>query len=121
MSDKEIALAACESVYETCTTGSCASFNYYYNSYDTHCSCGKSVGAYEFIYENYGYYGVGQDYGGAYDDVSGNTLFVRVKASSGCNSNSWNLALADLGTPIGIFVNKIANTFQVVRMNLFIF
>eukprot|EP00854_Cymbomonas_tetramitiformis_P033709 gene33709-43400_t len=56
------------------------------------------MGEYEFVYSNTGYTTVGDDYGGASTSVSGNTLFTRVKTASGCNSNSWGLALSDLGT-----------------------
>ena len=101
MSDQQIALAACQSVYTSCSTGSCGSFRYYYSSNHYSCDCSKGIGQKEFIYENNGGARVGEDYGGAGTSVSGNGLFVRVKASSGCNSNSWNLALADLGVDLG--------------------
>ena len=61
------------------------------------CNCNKAPGQYEFIYSNTGQTGVGNDYGGANTSVAGMQLFTRVKASSGCNSNSWNLAQANLG------------------------
>jgi hypothetical protein len=79
---------------------SCGYF-YYWHTTDTDqawsCDCNVPVGQYEFIYENTGYTQVGQDYGGQSTDVTGNDLFVRVKNSEGCNSDSWALALATLG------------------------
>jgi hypothetical protein len=100
MSNEAIAQAACESVYGGCTTGSCGYFYYYYESGGYSCNCNKPTGEYEFIYNNAGYSQVGQDYGGQSTDVSGNSLFVRVKYSEGCNGDSWYLALADLGTAL---------------------
>ena len=102
VSDEEIAKAACESVYSTCSTGKCGKFKYYYESSDATCSCTKAVGKYEFIYANTGYTTVGMDYSGGSSDqsVTGNTLFVRKKTASGCGSNRWNLVLETLG---GIF------------------
>ena len=100
-SDSEIARAACDSVYGAgqCTTGSCGSFYYWYYSGHPSCSCSKQIGAYEFIYSNTGYSTVGQDYGGSSTSVAGNNLFVRVKTSSSCTSNSWGLALGNLQCP----------------------
>ena len=97
MSNQQLAEAACESVYGTCVTGSCGSFYYYYSSASVSCTCSKPTGQYEFVYANSGYITVGQDYGGDYTSVDGNTLFVRRKASEGCNSNSWSLSLSNIG------------------------
>ena len=97
MSNQQLAEAACKSVYGTCKTGSCGSFNYYYSSTSVSCNCNKPTGQYEFIYSNSGYTMVGNDYGGASTSVAGNGLFVRRKASEGCNSNSWSLALSNIG------------------------
>jgi hypothetical protein len=95
-----IALKACESHYGVgaCITGSCGYFSYYYSSSSLSCNCDKPIGQYEWIYSNTGYTQVGQDYGGATTDVTGNGLFVRVKSSATCNSSSWTLALEHLGT-----------------------
>ena len=103
MSDEEIAKAACESVYSSCSTGQCgmlSKFKYYYESSGESCDCDKAVGKYEFIYANTGYTTVGQDYGSSNQNVTGNTLFVRKKTVSGCGANRWNLVLENLG---GIF------------------
>ena len=97
MNHQQIAEAACKSVYGSCSTGTCGSFYYYRYSSSKSCSCNKAVGQYEFIYRNDGYTEVGGGYGGASTSIAGNSLFVRRKASSGCNSNSWNLALSKLG------------------------
>ncbi|KAK3234778.1 hypothetical protein CYMTET_54975 [Cymbomonas tetramitiformis] len=99
-SDEAIALAACRSVYSACHRGQCGQFYYYHGASQRNCDCGTAIGAYEFIYQNTGYTQVGQDYGGAYTSVAGDSLFVRVKASAGCNSNSWSLALKRLGTTL---------------------
>ncbi|QQS27914.1 MAG: HYR domain-containing protein [Sphingobacteriales bacterium] len=98
-SNQTIALKACESVYGVgnCNIGSCGSFTYYKFVANPSCACENPVGAYEFIYSNFGYVGVGEDYGGAMTNVAGNNLFTRVKATAGCNSNSWNLAQEFLG------------------------
>ena len=97
MSIQQTAEAACKSVYGSCATGTCGSFSYYYSSSAKHCSCSVAVGQYEFVYLNSGYTKVGGNYGGADTSVAGNNLFVRKKASTGCNGNSWMLALSDLG------------------------
>ena len=39
---------------------------------------------------------MGEDYGGSDADVTYNQLFVRVKQSGTCDSNSWGLALQNL-------------------------
>ena len=97
-SSEQAAEAACKSVYQDCTKGSCGSFSYYYSSTAKHCDCNTAVGQYQFIYLNSGYTKVGEDYhSGASTSLSENSSFVRRKASSGCNSNSWNLALLNLG------------------------
>ena len=99
-SNSQIAQAACESVYGVgqCNTGGCGAFTYWKATAHVSCDCNQAPGEYEFIYSNTGYNGVGDDYGGASTSVAGQQLFTRVKASSGCNSNSWNLAQANLGT-----------------------
>jgi len=102
MSDKEIALSACESVYGSCTGGICGYFRYYKASGHKSCDCHKSIGQYEFIYHNGGYQYVGQDYGGTTDNVAGNGLFVR-KKTSGCNGKTpWQLVYT-LGRDITAF------------------
>ncbi len=97
--NQQIALAACESVYGVgnCNTGSCGNFTYYKATAHLSCDCNKPVGQYEFIYSNTGYTQVGQDYGGNTTNVSGNSLFTRVKTAAGCTSNSWTLAQPALG------------------------
>ncbi|KAK3282892.1 hypothetical protein CYMTET_9395 [Cymbomonas tetramitiformis] len=97
-SNAEIALAACQAKYGSCSSGGCGRFSYYYRAGGLQCNCNKPIGEYEFIYSNTGYTTVGNDYGGSSTSVRGNTLFTRVKTSRGCNSNSWGLALGDLGT-----------------------
>ena len=97
MSDVLIAKAACESVYDSCSTGSCGSFRYYRGSDHRSCQCNKPIGQYEFIYANEGYITVGEDYGGSDSNVKGNNLFVRKKTASSCSGNSWSLALDNLG------------------------
>ncbi|MDD4931007.1 MAG: fibronectin type III domain-containing protein, partial [Candidatus Colwellbacteria bacterium] len=92
------ALAACQSKYGTCASGSCGSFTYYYRSGALSCDCNKPVGEYEWIYNNTGYTTVGSDYGGQSTSVSGDSLFTRMKSSSTCDSNSWTLTLLNLGT-----------------------
>ena len=107
MANIDIAEAACLSVYESCDTSSCGYF-YYWHTTDTNqawsCDCNVPVGQYEFIYDNGGYTQVGQDYGGMTTDVTGNKLFVRMKYSEGCNSESWTLALANLGEALGMLI-----------------
>jgi hypothetical protein len=97
--NQQIALAACESVYGVgnCNTGSCGNFTYYKATAHLSCDCNKPIGQYEFIYSNTGYTQVGQDYGGNTTNVSGNSLFTRVKTAAGCTSNSWTLAQPALG------------------------
>jgi hypothetical protein len=97
MANEEVAIAACESVYDSCSAGQCGYFYYYYDSSSYQCNCDTPVGQYEFIYYNAGYTQVGQDYGGQTTSVEGDSLFVRVKSSNTCNSDSWTLALATLG------------------------
>jgi hypothetical protein len=98
-SNQTIALNACESVYGVgnCNVGSCGNFTYYKSAAHVSCDCSKPIGSYEFIYSNTGYTQVGQDYGGAATNVAGNQLFTRVKTSSTCDGNSWNLAQEFLG------------------------
>ena len=100
MDNEAIAKAACESVYGDCSPGECGDFDYYYQSGGLNCDCNTPVGQYEFVYLNEGYSHVGQDYWTTSTtfDVSDNDQFVRMKVSEGCNSESWMLALADLGT-----------------------
>ena len=101
MSDQQLAESACKSVYGSCSTGTCGQFSYYYSSSAKSCNCAKAIGQYEFIYANTGASTVGQDYSGASStNVLGNTLFVRKKDSSLCNSNSWTLVQSDLGQGI---------------------
>lgn len=107
MTDVQHAYAACASVYGSCDSGSCGNFQYYYESGGDSCQCTKPAGSYEWIYENNGFSHVGQDYGGAYTDIEGNTLFVREKMSSGCSATSWELRLATLSQ---YAVNCPANT-----------
>ena len=96
------ARAACESVYGTnaCTTAQCGNFFYWYQSGDSSCDCSKAIGKYEFVYQNYGYTQVGQDYGGAATAVDSRP-FVRRKSADGCNASSWELTLNDLGNATG--------------------
>jgi len=101
MSNKEIALEACKSVYGSCKKGSCGNFHYYYSSSHMSCNCDKRLGTYEFIFKNTGYSYVGHDYrGGVGAGVTGNHLFVRIKTSRKCNNLPWSLSLANLGEDI---------------------
>jgi hypothetical protein len=89
------AYKACVATYgNNCASGMCGNFRYYYNvnhGSDCHCTA-RSVGTYEWIYQNYGYSQVGQDYGGYSTDVSGDGSFVRVKTASSCSPSTWTLA-----------------------------
>jgi len=97
----EIARKACESKYGAgnCAAGSCAFFDYWYRTAGGSCYCVKPVDEYEWIYNNRGFTGVGQDYGGQPTDVTGDSLFVRRKNTAVCDANSWVLTLKYLGDP----------------------
>ena len=99
MSDQDTAIAACEAHYGdgTCITASCGAYSYAYYSSHSHCTCSKPLDSYEFVYSNNGGTTVGDNYGGAYTDVTGNTMFVRQKGSTTCNSYSWSLVYSTLG------------------------
>jgi len=100
-STETMAYNACIAAYGSCYSGSCGNFYYYYNSADLHCDCTTSIGQYQWIYYNYGYTQVGEDYGGAATSVAGDSSFVRVKASDSCDSNSWILTNINFGESLG--------------------
>jgi len=95
-----MAYNACVATYGSCDVGMCGSFVYYYASSHLQCNCAKNPGQFEWVYQNFGYTSVGDDYGGNYASVSQDSSFVRVKASWSCDSNSWNLANLDFGVPV---------------------
>jgi hypothetical protein len=105
MSDQEIALSACKSVYGSCSSGVCGYFTYYYAAGRISCGCNKAVGQHEFIYENRGYTFVGQDYHGQNTghNVAGNSLFSRWKASRDCKVTAWRIVLSNLGAEATAF------------------
>jgi|GEM_PF-3123116 len=100
--NSEIARLACQSIYGSgsCSSGSCGSFAYYYRTAGGSCSCSKPIGDYEWIYSNTGYSTIGNDYGGAATNITGYTTFTRIKTSSVCDTNSWNLALGNFHSQI---------------------
>lgn len=104
--NQQIALAACEAVYGTgnCSTSQCGNFFYYYKTSDGTCTCAKTVGSYEFIYNNTGYTSVGQDYAQSNSvSVSGNSRFVRKKNSSSCYvADVWLLVNDNLGAALNV-------------------
>ena len=86
-SNYDIAKAACQREYGSCSEGSCGSFSYFFRTGGKSCDCATAVGQYNFVYKNSGYSTVGEDYSGGGASVSGNSLFVRRKASSGCGTS----------------------------------
>ncbi|KAK3289501.1 hypothetical protein CYMTET_3074 [Cymbomonas tetramitiformis] len=98
-SNFEIAQKACESVYGKCKPGQCGSFHYWYGDGHLSCDCNKAAGQYEFVYQNDDSSFVGDiDCARNTGSVAGKDMFVRQKATSGCASGCWQLALVNLGS-----------------------
>lgn len=100
-SDKQVALAACESHMKAkktghkCKEGSCGYFRYWYDGTTLQCNQKKPDGLYEWVFENRGngYSQVGQDYGHGATSIAGIHQFVRVR-----KNGQWTLTKAHLGS-----------------------
>jgi len=100
MTNQDIALAACRSVYGgMCRMRYCGQFVYYSNINHLTCRCWGSIyhNGYEFIFQNHGHAYVGQDIysvGSSSENVAGNNLFVRQRLGD-CSIYPYRIALAN--------------------------